>query len=277
MNRMITEQEHATAHPTPKLRIGAIAYLNTEPLIYGLEEHPEVELIRKPPAYLAQDLAQGRLDVALVPCVDWPALADCCAVLPINCIGSKGAVLTVRVFSRRAPEQLETLAVDADSHTAVVLAQLIWRQRYQRKLRIETWDGDPDRAEAVLMIGDKVVGRWDGWSYQCDLGQAWTDLTGLPFVYAFWAVRRDADIAAIAAVLQQSRAQGQLHLDELVKRRAQMHGFTEELAKRYFREHLFFDFNREQHRGLRRFYDMAAEAKLVPTVVSLRMADGVGV
>ena len=103
--------------------------------------------------------------------------------------------LTVRVYSRRPPQQMTTLQVDGDSHTSVVLAQVLWNELYGTGIQVEPLSpGAPSDAEAILLIGDKVVTqRPPGFDFEIDLGGAWRSLTDLPFVFAVWCKPRDLD------------------------------------------------------------------------------------
>ena len=257
-------------------RVGAVSFLNTRPLICGLDDVPGVYLERAVPAELAGWLTAGRVDAALAPSVDYQLVGGDWLIAPGAVIASAGEVLTVRVFSRRPLDQIERIACDRDSHTSVLLAQVVWRLRFGRAVAVEPLTGDPARCEAVLLVGDKVIAQLDHWPYQLDLGQAWLDATALPFVYAFWSLRRrdhDRD-AALAGILLDARRRGQAQLDELADRYGPEHGFAPALARDYFHNNLIIAPDESCWRGLERFYRLAHEMALLPEPRPLRFVDG---
>jgi len=141
--------------------IGAVSFLNTRPLIDGLADQPGVTLRLAVPSALPALLADGSADVVLVPTVDYGRNRDVWQMVSDACIASDGQTMTVRIFSRVPPDRISTLHVDGDSHTSVALAGVLWRRLYDRALPVETIDAHAesiDRHEAVLLIGDKVVG-----------------------------------------------------------------------------------------------------------------------
>jgi len=111
----------------PKHRLGVVSYLNARPLIAGLAEEPDIELIFEVPSRLPEMLAGGEVDVALVPVIDLMRRGSEWQIVSDACIGCDGETLTVRVFSRVPPERITKLHVDGDSHTSVALARVIWR------------------------------------------------------------------------------------------------------------------------------------------------------
>ena len=117
-------------------RVGVVSFFNARPLIYGLEHHEQVVLKQDVPARLGESLDKGQVHAALVPSIDYQLFPSEWLILPIAAIGSQSEVLTVRIFSRKPLEELDRLACDTDSHTSMVLAQIIWRLRYGRTLEI---------------------------------------------------------------------------------------------------------------------------------------------
>src|SRR2546423_1541037 len=112
----------ALSHPSvvKTLRIGSVSFLNAKPLIYGLEEAPDLDLKLEVPSRLLAGLRDGRFDIALLPVIDYQHLENLCLV-PSGGIGCDGSTLTVRIFSKKPIEQIQTLACDTDSHTSVAL------------------------------------------------------------------------------------------------------------------------------------------------------------
>lgn len=255
-------------------RVGAVRFLNARPLVFGLEDEPGLSLHYDVPARLAEALAEGRIDVGLVPSIDYQRSDGQWLIVPGAAIASRGEVLTVRVFSRCPLDQVERIACDTDSHTSVALAALVWQLRFGRMPEMTALDGPCGSEATVMLIGDKVMGELGQWAHELDLGQAWTEMTSLPFVYAFWAVRADAGGDVPVDALQRARQQGMAHIDAIVDEYADEHGFERGVARKYLTEHLSFDLGRPEWQGLARFYSLAHRYGLIDQARPLLMCDG---
>ncbi|MCP4245544.1 MAG: hypothetical protein GY778_00705, partial [bacterium] len=146
------------------IKLGAVSFLNARPLVEGLDDRGDVELLYAVPSALPSMLQCGRVDAALVPVIDWAHSAErggAAAWERVSdaCIACDGESLTVRVFSRVPPEEMSVLHVDMDSHTSIALARLIWQHRHDRPLTLVSLSParTPRECESVLLIGDKVV------------------------------------------------------------------------------------------------------------------------
>jgi len=245
------------------LRVGAVSFFNARPLIYELDRYPHVQVTRIIPAKLPEAVNSGVFHTGLVPSIDYQLDGNDWLILPVAAIASDGPVLTVRIFSRQPLEKIHSLACDPDSHTSVTLAQIIWQLKFRRSLDITPLSSTIDAADAVLLIGDKVIGQLDRWPYQLDLGQAWTELTQLPFVYAFWAVAAQAKntCETLVKILRQAYQHGTTNLDTVINRYAEEHGFDKTLARNYFAENIYFDFGPKEQQGLKKFYQLAHQFK----------------
>ncbi len=242
-------------------RLGVVSFLNSKPLIEGLDGDSRVSLCFAVPSALAGMLRAGRVDAALVPVIDlaraggaWEAISDAG-------IGCDGETLTVRVFSRVPPERMTCLHFDGDSHTSVVLAQLIWHHWYGRPLEVQplTKVGSLDQSESVLLIGDKVVSApTRGFAHSIDLGNAWKQWTHLPFVFATWAAPagRTAN-AELGAILSRARDIGVSRAAELADRHASAHGWPTDLALRYMTDYLKYTITPAAREGMEKFMDLA--------------------
>src|SRR5579871_1271679 len=176
------------------IRVGAVNYLNTKPLICDLEAlAPEIKLVLEVPSRLADQLAAGELDVALIPAIEY-FRSGRYTVVPDIAIASRGPVLSVTLFSRVPWTGIRKVALDEGSRTSAALAQILLRKQYGVRpevvpLPLDHAAEDVD-ADAVLLIGDRAMRAClPGFAHAFDLGAEWHDWTGLPFVYAFWAVR----------------------------------------------------------------------------------------
>src|SRR5215207_2486610 len=181
------------------IRIGAVNYLNTKPLICDLDQlAPDAELLLDLPSRLADRLATGDLDVALIPVIEY-FRAGTYSIVPGVSIASRGPVLSVTLFSRVPWPDIRSVALDEGSRTSAALTQILLRKRYGVRPRVEQLliDAPAESAatDAVLLIGDRAMKAClPGHPFAYDLGQEWTDWTGLPFVYAIWAVRPGVEL-----------------------------------------------------------------------------------
>ena len=253
--------------------VGAVSFFNTRPLIYSLDRDPHVQLIRVVPAQLPEILNTGALHTGLVPSIDYQHEDNDWLILPVAAIASCGPVLTVQIFSRQPLDKIRFLACDPDSHTSVVLAQIIWQLKFRRSLEITPLPPEMNTAEAVLLIGDKVIDQLDRWPYRLDLGEAWTDLIQLPFIYAFWAIPAKLNHACepLVKILRQAYQQGMANLDTIIESYAPQHGFEQELAREYFTRNINFDFGPLQHQGLKKFYELAHQFALIKNLRPLNL------
>jgi len=239
------------------MNIGGVSYLNAKPLLYGLESRKDISLTLDVPARLLDGLRTGRLDAALLPVIDYQRMEGL-AIIPVGGIGCDGPTLTVRIFSPVPIEQIESLACDPDSHTSVALAQVILAERYGLTPRLGE-DG-----AARLLIGDKVVvSEPAGMKYQLDLGAAWKELTGLPFVFAVWTARSGFEIGKLGQWLDEARRQGTAHIDEIVRRDAVGRGWPAGLAKEYLSSNLKFEIGSRQVSAMELFFKLAAARGII--------------
>jgi chorismate dehydratase len=246
--------------PTRPIRLGGVSYLNSKPLLYGLDRDPDIQLTLDVPARLLGGLRAGAFDVALLPVIDLQKMNGL-SVVPSGGIGSDGPTLTVRIFSSVPLDRIETLACDPDSHTSVVLAQIILARRYGLSPRLTArGEESPSR----LLIGDKVVCEApSGLDYQLDLGQAWKELTGLPFVFAVWTAAPGVDLGDLPQRLLEAKREGLAHLDEIVEQHAVPRGWPAALARQYLGVNLCFDIAQPQLKAISLFHQLAAEDRLI--------------
>jgi len=251
--------------------LGVVSFLNSRPLIEGLATDPTVTLHPDVPARLPALLKSGVADAALVPVIDVLRSENRWQVVSDACIGCDGETMTVRVFAQRPPDRVDTLWIDRDSHTSVALATVIWRELFGRTVTLRVFDplADPLAArDAVLLIGDKVVDpRRAGFAYEVDLGGAWRQHTGLPFVFALWAARpgtAPARYDEIAGKLATARDRGVARAAEIARVDGPQHGWPVDLAERYLTRCLRFTLDARMIAGAERFARSCAELELIP-------------
>jgi chorismate dehydratase len=252
--------------------------LNAKPLIAGLDTDSRLELIPAVPSRLPELLDRGAVEAALVPVVDVFAREPRWKIVSDACIGCDGETLTVRVFSRVAPEAVRRLAVDADSHTSVLLAQVIWRERFGRVLEIIPLSeaGTLGDCDATLLIGDKVIARpgaprVDEFTIEMDLGSMWKSLVSLPFVFAVWAAPAGIETTGLGAVLTAARDRGVAAAARIASECGPALGWPVSDAERYLTSRLLYTLGDRQRLGLAKFRELASAYGLLPepeTVVS---------
>lgn len=257
-----------------KIRVGAVNYLNTKPLIYRLVElAPQAEIVLDFPSRLADDLAAGRLDVALIPSIEFfqdPAYQ----IVSDVCIGCRGPVLSVKLFSRVPAEQIQSLALDEGSRTSVALVRILLQERFGLQPRLEPLpigaSMDDTAADAVLLIGDRAIHSPSrSFAEVWDLGDQWCRWAELPFVFAVWAARSDTDLQGVDAALSQARDEGVRHLREIAAVEAAPLGLTQPECLAYLRDNLHFFLGTNELRGLETFYRLAVKLGLAPAGVEL--------
>lgn len=252
-----------------RLRIGAVSYLNTKPLIFDLERlAPDAELILDLPSRLADRLHAGDLDVALIPIVE-SFRAGGYRLVPGISIASQGPVLSVTVFSRTPWNRIRRIALDEGSRTSAALSQVIMSRRHG--IRPETrplpMDADPETldVDAVLLIGDRAMHAClPGFSHAFDLGQEWHDWTGLPFVYAAWAVRPGVDLGDVEPALHEAKRLGQQNVGPIAAREAKVLGLDAGFCRRYLTNIIRYDLGPREVAGLQRFAELARGLELIP-------------
>ncbi len=251
-----------------RYRCGSVSYLIGRPLIYGLDSSHDVELVRGAPPHLRRLLANGELDAALVPSSDLTCFGDRLIILPAGCISSAGATLATRIFSQVKPEDLGVLWADSGARSAITLVQLLWAVQFHRRISIipfnPTRDSPPHDAEAVLVIGDRVVAEPPiGYDWQLDPTAMWYEMTALPFVFAVWATLRPGDCGELYRLLVEARETGVRCREQIAAECARSYGWPVDLATRALTTEMQFEFTDAHREGLEEFIEMGAEYGLI--------------
>jgi chorismate dehydratase len=263
------------------MRLGRIPWINCYP-IYGAIDRGLVrvpaELVTGTASELNDLLAAGELQVSVVSAVEYARNAAAYHLLPDLAITCDGPVHSVALFSRRPVTELDDCTVlrTASSRTSVLLLDLIARHRWNVRPRyataraeaadLEALAGLPH--EAVLVIGDAalLLAAEERYPVRVDLGAEWRSWTGLPFVFAVWAARRETGLEAVQAVhrrLLESRAWGLAHLDELAAAAARTTGVAEPVCRAYLGD-LDYALSYRHLAGLTDFFRRLAQEGLVP-------------
>ena len=229
-------------------RVGTVPFLVARPLSWGLDQASELELTIAPPAQLGRLLRAGELDVALASSVlalENPELSFW-SEGPV--IAARGSVRSVLVLLRPGLEaaQVRSLALDPASRSGRALAQVILREVHGAV--VEPQELDPERAlqeglcDAVQVIGDKAVQlaqRFPQWKI-LDLGETWTDWTGLPFVFAGWIARPGFEVEQVASILRDSAVQGMAQREAMIPEGVALFGRDEAFVRRYLFDDLVY-------------------------------------
>jgi chorismate dehydratase len=261
------------------MRVGAVSYLNTKPLIEFMSRDPRIEMELDLPSRLADRLRTGGLDVGLIPVAEVFQQAES-VIIPDACIACWGPVWSVKLMSRVPMEAIRTLQLDEGSRTSVVLCQVLLYHLHGVRARTSSlrmgdrWD--ESEADAVLVIGDRAMrAASESFPHEWDLGSVWRDWTGLPFVFAVWAARRgwaeanEVQIDFLQEELNAARDRGCDRLDELTQRYASGYGLSDSECMKYLGEYLSYRLGGPQREALQRFHDLASGMGFVPPRRSL--------
>jgi len=260
---------HVSTLATPSIRtlsVGSVSFLNARPLIHGLDSSDDLKLSLDVPAKLLEGLRAQRYDVALLPVIDYQRMENL-RIVPSGGIGCDGPTLTVRLFSQQPIEQTRVLACDPDSHTSVALARIVFAERYgitPEFIDLRHAQGGP--GETRLLIGDKVVCEEPaGFEHQLDLGAAWKEMTGLPFVFAVWIARDGIDLRDLPTRLIDAKRSGLANVREIVTKHAIPRGWPAGMALQYLTIYLKFDIAERQLEAIELFHKKAAQHGIIPT------------
>lgn len=260
------------------LQIGAVSYLNSRPLIEGLEDLlPSATLVLDYPSRLADSLASGRLDVALIPSVEYfrrPGYE----VISDACVAARGEVLSVKLYCRVHPGNIRRLALDEGSRTSAALTKVVLAERYgvfpqSESLHMNSTTVDSD-ADAVLLIGDRAMHTpQESFVEILDLGQFWYDWTGLPFVFAMWVARQEANTDGVEEALSRARDLGLARIAGIAREEAPRLGIPESVALNYLTKNLHYQLTSAERSGLKLFSELAAQHNLVKSDVDIVFRD----
>jgi len=204
-----------------KIRVGAVSYLNTKPLLYGLQHHAvheSIELMEDYPANLARALQDNTIDIGLVPVAVIPGLADP-NIISDYCIGAAGPVASVCIFSQVPMESITSVYLDYQSKTSVNLARILLKEYWKQDIQLlEAPSNFMDLIEgttAAVIIGDRALEKYNSYPFRYDLAEAWINYTGKPFVFATWVSNRQLDAGFIAS-FNEANALGLKNIDKVV-------------------------------------------------------------
>jgi chorismate dehydratase len=269
-----------------RLRISAISYLNTAPLMWDFE-HAEAgagfDISYTLPSQCAASLREGSADIGIIPAAAYAGIPDL-AILPGVAIASQRAVRSILLVSKVPLEEIRTVALDTSSLTSVALTKVLFEKWWGGGRTFTPMVPDIDQMlkthDAGLVIGDPALKINRSRYLTYDLAEEWIRLTGKPFVFAFWAVRQEALRNAprdldLATVFQESRDHGLLpsNLDSIAREWGPRLGLSRENIKSYLTENIHYFLDPPCLDGMQLFYQYAQECGALSSVPPLFFLD----
>jgi chorismate dehydratase len=244
------------------VRLGAVSYLNVRPLVYGLELRTDVFSLRfDVPSKCAALLHEGSIDVGMIPSIEYLRGDGEYRMVPGMGIISDGPVASVAMFTTTPIDRIRTIAADTSSRTSNALLHVLCYEAFGIDPAFIPMPPDPRdmlrRCDAALLIGDPALFLdHDAAGLQkVDLGEQWSALTGLPFVWAAWTGRPGAVPSTAISALARARDAGVAASDEVAT--AYCDPERAELGRRYLRENMRYHLGAREEAGLRRYFELA--------------------
>jgi chorismate dehydratase len=255
-------------------RLGAVSYLNTRPHVYGLLDHPDFEVRFDVPSRCAELLEANEIDLGLIPSFEYArrqtlGLRDDYFIVPRIAIASTHAVDSVAMFTRKPIDEIRSIALDTSSRTSANLLRLLCAAWFKIEPAFVNAPPDLDRmlsdTDAALLIGDPALFTdADALGLtKIDLGSTWHEMTGLPFVWAFWAGRLDAAPPVVCRALAEARDRGVQAIDRIAADYAPGDPARAAKVARYLKESIAYDLEGPFESGLRRYYALLAQYGLI--------------
>jgi chorismate dehydratase len=260
---------------TDALRVGAVPFVNGRPLVCYIDPAlpPPIHLTLEVPSRLTEMMQKDLLDAALLPSVEYFRAGDY-KIIPGIAISADGAVESVKIFSRVPISEIRSLALDEGSRTSAALARILLKRKLGSPPRLANCASDATLddvdTDSMLLIGDAaMVFRSNGPVFVLDLGEEWKKLTGLPFVYAIWAVRTGVEAAGLTMKLRNARDAGMARLDEIAVRAGEDTGLDPKTCLNYLRYVMMYELGEREIEALRLFQRFAVEDGLCPKEVEI--------
>lgn len=246
-----------------KIRVGIVNYLNTKPLIYGLQLPPvseQIELTGAYPARLVQMLKDDEIDVGLIPVAAIPELPSH-YIVGHYCIGAESEIASVCLFSEVPMDQIERVYLDYQSRSSVALLKWLMKEYWGISPELIEATGENYRQEikgttAGLVIGDRALEQRKLSTFIYDLGSEWRAITGLPFVFAAWVSTRPLP-AEFIQLFDEANALGLQHIDQIVAAIP----FALYDLKKYYTLHLSYQLDDRKKAGMEKFLHVINEAR----------------
>jgi len=269
-----------------RLRISAISYLNTAPLMWDFE-HSEVgrqfDISHTLPSACARALEAGEADIGIIPSAAYAVIPGL-RVLPGVAIASRRAVRSILLVSKVPVERIRTVALDTSSMTSVALTKILFEKWLGGGRKFAPMAPNIDAMlaahDAGLVIGDPALQIDRSRYLTLDLAEEWIRYTGKPFVFAFWAVREKAlreaaPVPDLSGIFQQSRDHGlePASLDQIAREWAPRVGISEADVQAYLSHNIYYDLDAGCVEGLQLFYRYATEIGALPSTPELNFLE----
>ncbi len=235
-----------------------VSYLNTRPLLLGMEQSPfkeRIELMKAYPAQIAQALLDGTIDIGLVPVAVMPLLKHP-QLISNYVIGTDGEVASVALFSQVPMDQIEKVYLDYQSRTSVALAKILFKQYWKKEVEFlnatEGYINQINGTTAGIIIGDRALVSLDQFEHIYDLGSAWKSYSGLPFVFAAWVANKPIPLDFMEA-FDAANGYGLSQLEDviaLIPANEQVYDLH-----KYFTENISYELTDEKRAGLAKFLE----------------------
>jgi chorismate dehydratase len=253
-----------------RIRLGIVEYVNSRPLAWAFLQGQHAQLFQTEylaPAKVADEMAAGRLDAGLLPTAELARIPNL-RVVPGLCIAAEHEVNSVLLLSRVPPEEIRSLALDAKSRTSAVLVRILLGERWRVEPALTTAPASVDDPlgdhDAALVIGDAALKVDRTGLHVVDLAAEWRRLTGLPFVFAVWAVRDDVENPALPFYFHQSLRYGLASLPLVVRQSSRDLGLSEAETHAYFTGNLKYTLGEPEERSMEEFFRRARRLALLP-------------
>jgi chorismate dehydratase len=235
-----------------KIKVGIVSYLNTRPLIYGLQLPPisqEIELIEAYPSRLADMLVNNEIDLGLIPVAAIPSLPEY-HIIGDYCIGAEGEVASVCLFSEVPVEKITKVYLDYQSRSSVALLKWLIREYWGIHPELVETNDENYRDEikgtfAGLVIGDRALQQRKRSTFIYDLGAEWRFVTGLPFVFAAWVSNKELKTEFIEQ-FNNANSLGLEHLDAIIRQ----YPFPDYDLKKYYHFHISYRLDEKKKKGM---------------------------
>jgi chorismate dehydratase len=241
-----------------KIKVGAVSYLNTKPLLYGIERSAalmqQIELVTDYPSKIARQLLNDEIDIGLVPVAVIPQMKEY-FIVSDYCIGSDGNVASVCLFSEVEINKIEKVLLDYQSKTSVALCKVLMKNHWKKNVLFEDAKGDfaKDIKEntAAVLIGDRALKQRTTSNYNYDLGGAWKVMTGLPFVFAAWISNKKLSEDFIK-LFNQKNAEGINNIGAVIKEnKCNVYDLHT-----YYTQNISYTLNSEKLKGMNLFLEL---------------------
>ena len=257
-------------YPEQRIRVCAVNFLNTSPLVWGMlhgAERGVFDLSFRVPSACAEEVSAGNADIGIIPSIELNR-HEYGRVHGLG-IACRGAVRSILLISKTPFPKIATLAADTSSRTSVMLAQIILARRYGAEPRVIGHRPQLQQmlaaADAALIIGDPAlhIDPATAGPHVLDLGAEWHDMTRLPMVFAIWAGTRSVITPEVQSIFHASYGFGRDHIEDIIRAEADPRGIPRELARQYLRNHIVSELGPAEYQGLELFLEYARSATII--------------